>query len=237
MTHSDLCKLACDWLKRPASRGGHGCKVAIDECRTGWSGEVPDAIGFRYTGAVDGLEDGTVLVECKVSRSDFFADASKPHRNSGGVGNWRYYMAPEGVFRLDDLPPKWGLIEVLARGRTKLLRGFYSDTNYLLRRERLAAMRHDSETNRELFLLVRMFDRIEDPEKLVEIVKERNRLISKLNSQEQELHTERSKALELTWKIREMTEELIRYRDLHGALSKPTALARQVSVKPMPYLT
>lgn len=201
----------------------------------GWTGEVPDAIGFRYTGAVNSLEDGTVLVECKVSRSDFFADSSKPHRYSGGVGNWRYYMAPEGVIRLDDLPPKWGLIEVSARGHIKLLRGVYSDTNYLLRSERLAAMRHDSETNRELFLLVRMFDRIEDPEKLVEIVKERNRLISKLSSQEQELHSQRSKALELTWKIREMTEELSRYRDLHGTLPKTTAIARQVSAKPMPH--
>lgn len=236
MTHSELCKLACDWLKRSASRGGHGCKVAIDECRTGWSGEVPDAIGFRYTGAVNSLEDGTVLVECKVSRSDFLADANKPHRIAGGVGNWRYYMAPEGVIRLDDVPQKWGLIEVNARGHIKLLRGVYSDTNYLKRRERLVAMRHESETSRELFLLVRMFDRIEDPEKLVEIVKERNRLLAKLNNnQECELQTERSKAFELTWKVQEMTEELGRYRNLHGVLPKTTALVRQVSAKPTPH--
>ena len=53
MKHSDLCKLAVSWLKRPFSRGGHGCTVAIDECRTGWGGEIPDAVGYRYSGMQD----------------------------------------------------------------------------------------------------------------------------------------------------------------------------------------
>lgn len=89
MTHSEPCKLAVGWLKRPHSRGGHGCTVAIDECLTGWTGEIPDAIGFRFSGRVGDPGSGTVLVECKVTRSDFLADRSKPHRESGGVGNWR----------------------------------------------------------------------------------------------------------------------------------------------------
>ncbi len=56
------------------------------------------------------MRDGTVLVECKVSRADFLADMAKPHRYSGGVGNWRYYVAPEGVISPDELLAKWGLV-------------------------------------------------------------------------------------------------------------------------------
>lgn len=43
------------------------------------------------------LRDGTVLVECKVFHADFLADRAKPHRQEGGVSNWRYFMAPEGL--------------------------------------------------------------------------------------------------------------------------------------------
>lgn len=99
-----------------------------------------------------------------------------------------------------------GLIEVGTKGRLRLLRGAFSDTNYQHRLERLSAMRHDADTTREMFLLVRMFDRIEDPEKLVEIVKERNRLSSQLLKQAEEIQTERSKVFELEWRVRELSE-------------------------------
>lgn len=57
MKHAELCKLALVWMKRPYSRSGHGCKVAIDERRTGWNGETPDA---RFLG----LHDGVSVIEC-----------------------------------------------------------------------------------------------------------------------------------------------------------------------------
>lgn len=144
MNHQDLCKLAVSWLKRAPSRGGHGCQIAVDECRTGWSGEVPDALGYRFKGGSGGRTDGTVLVECKVSRCDFLADQKKPHRVSGGVGNWRYYMAPAGVIEVHELPDKWGLVEVSPRGHLKVLRGAFSDSNYYHQLERLDAMRYDT---------------------------------------------------------------------------------------------
>lgn len=218
MTHSELCKLAVSWLKRPSSRGGHGCKVAIDECRTGWTGEVPDAIGYRFAGMEDSTMDGTVLVECKVSRADFMADKAKPHRRMGGVGNWRYYMAPKGIICPEDLPEKWGLVEVNERGHLKTRIGAYTDSNYGLQRERLAAMRHESDAVREFFLLVRMFDRIADPEKIIDIGKERNRLAFRVNSLCDELRTAQRKSQELGWNVRELHDELSRYRAVHGAL-------------------
>lgn len=173
MTHSELCKLALNWLKRPASRGGHGCKVAIDECSTGWDGEIPDALGYRFAG---NAMDGTVLVECKVSRSDFLADKNKPHRHTRGVGNWRYYMAPEGIISPAELPDRWGLVEVNSRGHLKTVVGAFSDSNYSLQQSRLVDMRHDSDTTREFFLVVRMFERVAEPEKIIDLTKERNRL-------------------------------------------------------------
>src|SRR5690606_30712771 len=119
MTHADLCALALKWLKRPRSAGGAGCAVAVSECRTGWSGEIPDAIGFRCAEP----DPGSVVVEVKVSRPDFLADSKKPHRTSGGVGDWRYYMAPQGIISAVDLPKGWGLLEVNSRGHVKVVAG------------------------------------------------------------------------------------------------------------------
>lgn len=224
MTHAELCKLAVGWLKRPYSRGGHGCKVAIDECITGWSGEIPDAIGYCSTGQP--LRDGTVLVECKVSRADFLADSAKPHRQVGGVGNWRYFMAPEGLIQLAEIPPKWGLVEVNSRGHLKLRRGVYSDTNYVLQGERLVSMRHESDMSREMFLIVRMFDRIADPEKIIDVTKESNRLAARVNALSSELRVAKSKAADQALKVRELNEALDRYRAAHGALPPIEALCR-----------
>lgn len=193
LSHKELCKIAVAWLKRPASRCGHGCKVAIDECRTGWDGEIPDALGYRFGGAQDDPADGTVMVECKASRADFLADKNKPHRKTVGVGNWRYFLAPEGIIAIDELPPKWGLIEVNSRGHIKVRAGAFIDTNYRLQRERLLAMRHESQTDREMFLLVRLFDRTSDHDKLVDIGKERNRLITKNNAMQEELRALKAK--------------------------------------------
>ena len=224
LTHSELCKLAVIWLKRPPSRGGHGCKVAIDECRTGWGGEVPDAIGYRFTDMDNTELDGTVLVECKVSRADFLADKSKPHRQSGGVGNWRYYMAPEGIISASELPEKWGLIEVNSRGHLKTRVGAYTDSNHLLQRERLLAMRHESETTREFFLIVRMLDRVADPEKIIEMGKERNRLAFKANDLSNEVRSAKSQIQQLSWQLQSLNEELSRYQALYGVLPAVKAL-------------
>lgn len=217
LTHSELCKLAVGWLKRPNSRGGHGCKVAIDECRTGWSGETPDAIGYTCTGLENNIMDGTVLVECKVSRADFLADRAKPHRKDVlGVGNWRYYMAPEGLIKPEELPEKWGLIEVNSRRHLKLVVGPFTDTNYHNRIDRLIAARFDSDTTREFFLVVRMLSRIEDPDKIIDIGKERNRLAFKVNDIANELRKEKSEHSATKFKNQLLEEELANYKKHFG---------------------
>jgi len=161
-THADLCALAVRWLKRPQSAGGHGCLVAISEARPEGNGECPDAIGFRA-----GWNDGSVLVECKVSRSDFLADKSKPHRQPGcGMGTWRYYMAPAGLLKVSDLPERWGLLEVNARGHVVALSGpAMHRQNYCDHAQALEDFRHESsDVARERALLVRLLARVGDVE-------------------------------------------------------------------------
>ena len=71
---------------------------------------MPDAIGWKKA-------CHSVLVECKVSRADFLADREKPFRQKpeSGVGCERFYLAPKGLIRLEELRSGWGLLEVCGR--------------------------------------------------------------------------------------------------------------------------
>lgn len=96
ITHDDLVESARRWL----------CKehcIVITEMSDGVS-EKPDAIGWRA-----GSE--TTLIECKTSRQDFLSDKKKPSRQSLGMGDFRYYLAPKGLISIDELPGRWGLLE------------------------------------------------------------------------------------------------------------------------------
>jgi hypothetical protein len=102
--HAQLIERAVEWLRR-----SYQCGIILSEqyCATG---EVPDVIAWRGVCK-------SVLVECKVSRADFLADASKPFRvkPNEGLGSQRFYLAPPGVIPRTDLPKHWGLLEL--RGR------------------------------------------------------------------------------------------------------------------------
>ena len=101
ITHSELCLMAEDWLYR------NGCGIVIRDpfkAKT-LTGEAPDAIGWAKA--------STVLIEVKVSRSDFLSDKRKKFRvdENTGMGDHRIYLAPQGIIREDDLPSGWGLLE------------------------------------------------------------------------------------------------------------------------------
>jgi hypothetical protein len=193
MTHFELCRIALAWLKRPNSQGGHGCNIAVSECRSGWSGEVPDAIGFRAIGH----GDGSVVVEAKTSRADFLADAKKLHRARGaGMGNWRYFICREGLIRADDLPVGWGVLWVNSRGHVKPIAGaaasFKSD--YDVKQLELDAYRQVSDVEREQWLLVRLLARVGDPNEVNERLKEaraaRNRLAEQVHALEERVRAQ-----------------------------------------------
>lgn len=97
VSHPELVKVAAKWLARK-------CAVVLTELAT--IGETPDAIGWQGT--------HSTLIECKSSRADFLADASKYFRreSSMGIGFARYFLTVPGIIKESELPDKWGLLEL-----------------------------------------------------------------------------------------------------------------------------
>jgi len=129
MTHAQLVERAVRWLRR------YRCGVVLSE-QACVSGEMPDAIGWKQA-------CHSVLVECKLTRADFLADRSKPFRQKPekGVGSERFYLAPAGLVKIEELPAGWGLLEFrrgcvnLTHPSAKNLRtavGFRYEMNLLL---------------------------------------------------------------------------------------------------------
>lgn len=191
MTHAELCEIAKKWLKRPNSQRGHGCHVALSECRSGWGGEMPDAIGFRTASS----DVETVVVEAKTSRADFLADFKKPHRTDGeGMGLYRYYMCPEGLVKPEEVPERWGLLWVSSGGRvTALLGPAALSANSGTFMQFAAAWQHQRNTERETWLLVRVMARISDPDKMKNAInaaqREQARLVRICNQQAERIRT------------------------------------------------
>jgi hypothetical protein len=143
--HAQLVSKATDWLRKR-----YGCGVVLSEqyCATG---EVPDVIGWKG-------KCRSVVIECKVSRSDFLADAKKPFRTKpeDGLGSERFYLASPGVIRPDELPKHWGLLEcrrceiniLVKSGRVDLRTpvGFVKEMNLLLASLRRVEVRIEPQT-------------------------------------------------------------------------------------------
>ena len=143
MTHSDLVELAVKWLRT------YGCGVVLSE-QACVSGEMPDAIGWKKA-------CHSVVVECKISRPDFLADRAKPFRVDAttALGCERFYLAPTGLIKQEDLPEGWGLLEYhnrkieMAQPSEKDLRtprGFRYEMNLLLASLRRVEVRIEPQT-------------------------------------------------------------------------------------------
>ena len=125
MNHADLVEIAVKWLRNGArvpdssSRTGErrrNCGVVLSEMVTSTM-ETPDAIGWFLAG------DRSVLVECKATRPDFLADKRKMFRRhkSWGCGDYRYFLAPDGLIANHEVPVGWGLLNPIGNGRVKLV--------------------------------------------------------------------------------------------------------------------
>lgn len=105
MTHKQLVEIAYRWVLKNGSVG-----IAFKELKS-LSNEIPDVIGFGGW--------HSILIECKVSRSDFLSDKKKPHR-AKGMGDWRFYCCPKGLIKVSELPEKWGLIYVDEKRKARI---------------------------------------------------------------------------------------------------------------------
>ncbi len=84
----------------------HNTNIGAIEFCGGWNKERCDAVLFSSI--------TSYMIETKISRSDFLADAKKPFRINPdeGIGEYRYYACPTGLIKPEELPDKWGLIYV-----------------------------------------------------------------------------------------------------------------------------
>ena len=100
--HRKLCLLAGKWLRRNNLRRPTCPYVAVELATA--NQETPDVFGWNYW--------TSVLIEVKVSRSDFLADKRKPFRlfPEEGLGEYRYYCCPDGLIKPEEVPHYWGLI-------------------------------------------------------------------------------------------------------------------------------
>jgi len=155
VTHAKLVDLAVLWLRR------YRCGVVLSE-QACISGEMPDAIGWKK-------QCHSVLIECKVSRADFLADRDKPFRQKPetGVGSERYYLAPRGLIRREELPAGWGLLEVHGREVERL-------------KPAAKTMRTEIGFGYEMNLLLASLRRVEvriEPQSITDFLKWKNRMI------------------------------------------------------------
>lgn len=199
-SHQELVEKSVKWLRKALGQGGAGCHVAVSEFPTGWTGEVPDAIGFRAPSEVLG---GSVVCEVKVSRSDFLVDAKKPHRNGEilGVGNHRFYVVPQGLIQIDELPPNWGLVEITERGAAKCIVGYPSTTHQGNRKALFNSSEFSVDVGREMNVLIRLLSRVGNVEELNNIKRENGRL----NAENKALRDE-NEAFELAKYTKELAD-------------------------------
>jgi len=135
--HDELIEIGRKWLIKSyaaqADYGHYGCGVVLTElCAATRYGEQPDILGYSTK--------TTILIECKTSLSDFRADKNKFSRNFGkGIGGQRWYLAQEGIIKIESLPDKWGLLEVTPKKIVKVVkrteiheRDFKSEMNMLI---------------------------------------------------------------------------------------------------------
>ena len=154
--HAQLVTRAVDWLRR-----NYKCGIILAEqyCATG---EVPDVIAWKGFCK-------SVLVECKVSRADFLADTNKPFRQKPeeGLGSQRFYMAPAGMIRAEELPEHWGLLELHGREVRMSVKPGRAD------------LRSEVGLMKEMNLLLASLRRVEvriEPQTITEFLKWKNRM-------------------------------------------------------------
>jgi hypothetical protein len=154
--HEQLVTRAAEWLRHK-----YGCGIILSEQYCA-SGEVPDVIGWK-------AHCKSVLVECKVSRSDFLADAGKPFRVNPeeALGSQRFYFAPEGLIAPLELPEHWGLLETKGREVRVTVKPSRKD------------LRSPAGLMKEMNLLLASLRRVEvriEPQTITEFLKWKNRM-------------------------------------------------------------
>jgi hypothetical protein len=112
--HDDLVQRAAFWLKK-----ARRCNIILTEAggTDEESGKIEraDAIGWIRPHV-------SLLVECKTSVADFRADAKKPHRQKGGMGVYRYFLAPTDILEKVEIPEGWGVLKPWGKNSCRIVK-------------------------------------------------------------------------------------------------------------------
>ena len=111
LTHKEVVDAASKYCRKI------GCSVILNEFVAGCS-EEPDVLSFK-TGF-------SIVIECKVSRNDFFNDFKKYHRRgkeSKAMGNYRFYCCPKNMIKKEEIPDGWGLLYVDDKQKVEVIIG------------------------------------------------------------------------------------------------------------------
>lgn len=101
MTHGELIIRGINWIKNNQI-SARRCPIILPEYKC-YANSIPDVIGMSHT--------QTTVIECKVSRQDYFADQKKHHRQFlYQLGNYRYYLCPVDLIKVNEVNNGWGLL-------------------------------------------------------------------------------------------------------------------------------
>ena len=114
LSHRDLCEIGGRFLKTTTFYELK-CSYVVVEL-VSYSQETPDIFG------VDGYK--SVLIEVKMSKTDFKNDARKKFRKEGNkaLGQQRYYLCPEELLNPDEMPKNWGLLYCNSSGKISYIK-------------------------------------------------------------------------------------------------------------------
>ncbi|MGR6521634.1 hypothetical protein ACU5JM_08365 [Rhodococcus erythropolis] len=105
MTHAECVAAAAEYMRKRSD-------VVLPEFYS-HNAELPDVIAFNAR--------NSIVIECKVSRSDFLVDRKKLFRinQNAGMGDDRYYCCPKGMIKPEELPQGWGLLWIYPSGQVR----------------------------------------------------------------------------------------------------------------------
>ena len=103
--HYELCCKGATWIRQRKNaepwKAANILSVVEIIC---YGAENPDIY------ATNGCE--STVIEVKTSHQDFLADKKKFSRKNSdyAMGDFRYYLCPEGIIKPEELPSNWGLL-------------------------------------------------------------------------------------------------------------------------------
>lgn len=98
MTHAELVRRAARWLMNTRR-----CCIVVTEPHAPRVLDIPDAIGWAH---------GTysIVIECKTSLSDYYADGKKAINRLCGYGTERWYLCEPHILEPQRIRDGWGLL-------------------------------------------------------------------------------------------------------------------------------